>query len=380
MVVNLETQAVLDALGHGVLVFDNNGKLIQYNMMAGTILGTDLNVIKTQGWSAAVELFDTGLQAVDTRMEAIKEQAMQSARPVRFKIYRSGAYVPCWAAAINADGGEVYTMLTLDIPDWELVSNVIDRFRNEMHDAVDSTIGHMRLIARALQVDENTQDPAAAKIARRIGGFTRLVEIHMARAGRLIRLLDRLQDVRTGKVRETVKETRKKIAIKEFLEDFIEVLDEVPLLDPESDNHDYRARISLDVQDELDVNASAPYLNSALREILRNAIMYSLVGTPVLIKANKKGNNIQLDIVDEGYGVRPREQERVFTPFSRARQPQIISEFGYGLALYLCKVEIEAMNGRLWFTSEENVGTTFSIMLPEWKETEGSSSSPKSAS
>jgi signal transduction histidine kinase len=374
MAVNLETQAVLDALGHGVLIFDNSGKLVQYNMMAGTILGTDLNVIKTQGWTAAIELFDTGLEAFDMRMASVKEQAMQSARPIRFKIYRSGAYIPCWAAAINGESGEVYTMLTLDVPDWELVSNVIDRFRNEMHEAVDSTSGHMRLIARALQVNEDTQD-AAARIARRIGGFTRLVEIHMARASRLIRLLDRLQDVRTGKVRENIKETRKKITIKEFLEDFIEVLDEKPLLDPESENHDYRTRISLDVHDEVDVNGSAPYLNSALREIVRNAIMYSLVGTPVILKATAKGNNVQIDIVDEGYGVRPKEQERVFTPFTRARQPQIISEFGYGLALYLCKIEIETMNGRLWFTSEENVGSSFSIMLPQWKETEGSSSS-----
>ena len=56
---------------------------------------------------------------------------------MRFKIYRSGAYVPCWAAALNGEDGEVYTMLTLDVLDWELVSNVIDRFRTEMRDAVD---------------------------------------------------------------------------------------------------------------------------------------------------------------------------------------------------------------------------------------------------
>ena len=122
------------------------------------------------------------------------------------------------------------------------------------------------------------------------------------------------------------------------------------------------------------INGSAPYLNSALRELVRNAIMYSLVGTPITIVALPKGNNVQIDIIDEGYGIRQKEYERVFAPFSRARQPQIISEFGYGLAMYLCKTELEAMNGRLWFTSKEGVGTTFSIQLPAWKDADSSSS------
>ena len=151
---SLELQAVLDALGHGVLIFASDGKLLQNNIMAATILGTDLNVIKSEGWSAASELFDTGLQPMDMRLDAVKAQAIQTDRAIRFKIYRSGAYIPCWAAAVNADNGDVYTMLTLDVPDWELVSNVIDRFRSEMREAVDSTVGHMRLIARVLETDK----------------------------------------------------------------------------------------------------------------------------------------------------------------------------------------------------------------------------------
>jgi len=378
MVQNLEVQTILDALGHGVLIFGNNGDLMQHNIMAATILGTDLNVIKSAGWSAATELFDTGLQPMDLRLDAVKDEAVQSARPIRFKIYRSGAYIPCWAAAVNGQDGDVYTMLTLDVPDWELVSNVIDRFRSEMHEAVDSTVGHMRLIARALETEKADKSSEAAKIARRIGGFTRLVEIHMSRAGRLIKMLDRLQDIRTGKVREIIRDTRKKIDIEDFMEDFVEALDEISLLDPESETHDYRSRLKTSIRDGLYINASAPYLNSALREIIRNAIMYSLVGTPITIVALPKGNNIQVDIIDEGYGVRAKEYDRVYSPFARARQPQIISEFGYGLALYLCKTEIEAMNGRLWFTSKEGVGSTFSILLPAWKDTEGASSASDS--
>ena len=294
-------------------------------------------------------------------------------------VYRSGAYIPCWATAINQSDGEVYTMLTLDVPDWELVSNVIDRFRAEMREAVDSTVGHMRLISRALEIDKVDKTSEAARIGRRIGGFTRLVEIHMSRAGRLIKLLDRLQDIRTAKVKEIIRDSRKKINLEDFMEDFIEALDEVKLLDPESETHDYRARIKPVLREGLYINASAPYLNSALREIIRNAIMYSLVGTPVTIVALPKGNTIQIDIIDEGYGIRAKENARVFTAFSRARQPQIIAEFGYGLAMYLCKTEIEAMNGRLWFTSKEGVGTTFSIQLPAWKDAESSSSMPSEA-
>jgi bacterioferritin (cytochrome b1) len=105
-----------------------------------------------------------------------------------------------------------------------------------MHEVIDSTIGHMRLISRAIETDD--LDPAAAKIGKRISGFTRLVDIHMNRASRLAGMLDRLQDIRTGKVREAIKAERKKIDVSEFIEDFIEVLPETPLLDPETEKHD----------------------------------------------------------------------------------------------------------------------------------------------
>ncbi len=381
MTANLDTQAILDALGHGVLIFSGDGDLIQHNIMAGTILGTDLNLIKSGGWSVAMELFDTDSQPLDLQMDAVREKALQSERPVRFNIFRSGSYVPCWAAALHGADGEVYTMLTLDVPDWAMVSNVIDRFRKEMRDAVDSTIGHINLIERTLkQDDDDDKSAAAAKIERRVGGFTRLINIHMHRARRLMTLLNRLQAIRTDTLRENVRNTRKKINVFDYAEDFIEELDEIQLLDPESETHDYRSRIKTDIGDDLAVNASPAYLTSALREMLRNAIMYSLIGTPITLRVQQKNQNVQFDVVDEGYGVRDKERTRVFEPFIRARQPQIISEFGYGVALYLCKHEIEAMNGRLWFTTEEGVGTTVSMLLPAWREPDTSASDAASSS
>lgn len=372
MVSNLDNQVILDALGHGILIFSGAGELVQHNRMAGTILGTDLNVIKAEGWAVASELFDTGISNPDERMSVVRERAMQGERPERFYIYRSGEYVPCWATALAGTDGEVYLMLTLDMADWKLVGNVIDKFRLEIRDAVDSTIGHVNLIAKTLLNDE---DKATQRIAKRVSGFTRLIGIHMKRATRLMSLLERLEDIRTGKIREIIRGERRRIDFNDFVEDFMESLDEIDLLDPETEVQDLRTRIRIELPDAVYIQGSRRYVQLALQELLRNAIMYSLRGTIVTVSVVQKNQMAQIDVIDEGYGVRQKNWDLVFKPFERGRQPQIISEFGYGLGLHLCKHEIEAMNGRMWFTSEENVGSTFSVLLPLWREASAESAS-----
>jgi signal transduction histidine kinase len=376
MAEQLEAQAVLDALGHGVLIFTNDGKLIQHNRMAGTLLGQDLKLIQKEGWRSAAALFDTDLD-IANRIDEVRKRALQSDRAVRFHIFRGGEYVPCWATVVTGKDGEVLTMLTLDVADWEVIGEVLAKFRMEMRDAVDSTRGHIDLINRTMKTDDT--DSASAKLNRRIGGFTRLIAIHMSRAKRLMTMLERLEDIRTGKVREVIKAERKKLNFVDFMEEFMESLDETELLDPETDVQDYRARIQYKSPDTVYVNVARRYLTYALQELVRNAIMYSLKAAPVKITITPKASvGVQVDVVDEGYGIRQKFEERVFVPFQRAQQPQIISEFGYGLSLYLCKQEIEAMGGRIWFTATDGVGTTFHMMLPLWRDEPVSSSSSSS--
>src|SRR5205085_3041270 len=118
------------------------------------------------------------------------------------------------------------------------------------------------------------------------------------------------------------------------------------------------------------VSASPAHLKNIVRDLLRNAVLYSPKDSPITFRGTKiqQGTAVQLDVIDQGYGIRTKEADRVFAPFQRARQPQIIGEFGYGLSLYLAKAEIESMAGRIWYESEEGVGSTFSVKLPAWKE------------
>jgi signal transduction histidine kinase len=366
--IKLELPAVLDGLGQGVLIFSSDGKLVQENLAARTQLGNDLTTIRTQGWEAAATLFDARKTDPDSLADAVRERALASERPVRFHIYRSGEYIPCWAGAVQSAGGEVCTMITIDVPDWSAMTALVDdRFRSEMQEAIDATQGHIDLIHKTIKIQK--PGTTTEMLAKRITGFTRLISVHMHRVGRLMVMLERLEDIRTGKLRDKLRARRGQITVQRFMEDFVEELDEIMLVDPETEaQDDHRSRITTDVSDELAILASSTHFTQILRDILRNAIMYSMKATPITITARVKPQGVQIDFADQGYGVREKERERVFEAFQRARQPQVFGEFGYGLSLYLCKQEVEAMNGRLWFESEENVGTTFSLLLPEWQE------------
>jgi signal transduction histidine kinase len=365
---NLSSQAVLDGLGQAVLIFDSSNHLITENQAARTLLGSDLRMIRSEGWSAAAILFNTKVNDLDKTFDAIRARALASDRPVRFRAYVNGEHVPCWMGVVHGSHGEVYTMITVETPDWSALSELMRYYLNEVRESVETTRGHAVLIGSTLKSPKPKD--TIETIGRRIGGFTKIIDTHMHRLGMLTQQMERFEAIRTNRIREDVRAQERKLRLADFIEDFVEAIQDDMLADPESDLHDHRRRIKTAVPPGLMVRVSSAHLSVILRDILRNAIMYSMKATPVDVIAHysPKDHAVQIDVIDEGYGIRTTEAERVFAPFARARQPQIIGEFGYGLSLYLCKHEIEAMNGRIWFNSEEGVGTTFSMKIPAWRD------------
>lgn len=372
---HLNYQTILDGLGQGVLIFDSDNRLVVDNLAARSLLGADLKLIRASGWTAAATLFSVRTTDPDDNVETARRRALDSARPVRFHIYRAGEYVPCWAAAVHGEGGEVFTMITIEVPDWSAMTDILTQFRTEVQNAAESSQGHVNLILQSMK--QPRAGETVEQLGRRIGGFVQLIATHMHRMQRLMGLLYRLELIRTGRLPEQLRQERRRINLEDFIEDLLEGLDEIRLLDPETETQDYRGRIKATVSGNLIVSASPVRLTIILHDLLRNAMMYSMKAAPIIImaQASPQNQSVQIDVIDEGYGIRAKEFERVFAPFQRARQPQILGEFGYGLSLYLCKHEVEAMNGKIWFESEEGVGTTFSLKLPLWRDDASSSSS-----
>lgn len=357
---------ILDGLGDGILLFDLAGKLLFDNKTVRAILGSDLVVIRTEGWEAFAMMIDAG-KSDEALAEEIRAKAIRQADPVRFYMLILNAYTPCWATAVHGDSGEACLMISIEQPDWAPLTELMNTFRSEASMAIGNTKNHADLIVRL--ASSRPPDMTTDQLAQRVLGFSELMSQDMFRLQNLLEQLHRLEVIRTGQMLPAIEKARRKHNLLNFVEDFLEDITEKPITDTPP-KQDLRDRIDIDIPGNLYINVSRTHFDNMLRDVLRNAVMYSEADSLIKIRGKSAMNDryVQLEIEDRGYGIREKELDRVFKPFQRARQPQIIAEFGYGLSLYLSKATIEAMGGKLWFESEEGVGTTFFIQLPAYQE------------
>ena len=107
-------------------------------------------------------------------------------------------------------------------------------------------------------------------------------------------------------------------------------------------------------------------INQVLRNLIENAVKYSESGKIVISLSDIEDEYI-ISIKDEGRGIHPEQQERIFELHKTKELTQ--QSRGLGLGLYISKLIIELHQGRLWAESEgEGKGSTFFFSIPKNKE------------
>ncbi|MFB1062558.1 ATP-binding protein [Natrinema sp. H-ect4] len=116
--------------------------------------------------------------------------------------------------------------------------------------------------------------------------------------------------------------------------------------------------------DELPVvEGDASQLRQVFQNLLDNALTYYADGPPrVAVTAERSGGAWEISVRDEGIGIDPDEQDRVFTVFDRLHTHEEYEGTGIGLAL--CRRIVERHGGAIWVDAESDEGTTFSLTLP----------------
>jgi signal transduction histidine kinase len=101
-----------------------------------------------------------------------------------------------------------------------------------------------------------------------------------------------------------------------------------------------------------------------LTNLLSNAIKYNRDGGSVTVHAAHEGEWVRIDVTDTGIGIAKENLELVTTEFFREKRPETRSLEGSGLGLAIVKRLTERAGGQLELSSEEGVGSTFSVLLP----------------
>ena len=112
------------------------------------------------------------------------------------------------------------------------------------------------------------------------------------------------------------------------------------------------------------VAADADKLRQILVNLRENAIKYSPDGGRIEIALSHSDSVVQFSVRDEGLGISEDELTQIFDRFHRVDPNMTRGVGGTGLGLYICRELVEGMHGRMWVTSVEGEGSTFSFELP----------------
>ncbi len=107
-------------------------------------------------------------------------------------------------------------------------------------------------------------------------------------------------------------------------------------------------------------------LKEVLTNLVDNAIKYNRDGGSIDVSSYPlpDGKNLMIEVEDTGYGIPKEEQGKLFQKFFRAQSKETQDVLGTGLGLFITRMLVEKMGGKIGFESQEGRGTTFHFTLP----------------
>jgi signal transduction histidine kinase len=116
--------------------------------------------------------------------------------------------------------------------------------------------------------------------------------------------------------------------------------------------------------DELSIPTDKYFLRQIYDNLLSNAVKYSPRSGKVTIRLYHDGNEVFTEFRDEGQGLTPDDQEKLFREFQTLSARPTAGESSFGLGLSIVKKFTEKLGGRVWCESEHGKGACFTLALP----------------
>jgi PAS domain S-box-containing protein len=321
---------------------------------------------------------DVGYPEWHARMhEREIDEVVRTKRPLRGNIpFRGkgggGIYDYIFVPVFGPDGEvEAVAGTTRDVTDLDRANQALkeadrrkDEFLATLAHELRNPLAPLRNGLELLMVDA---DPASQE---------HVLGIMERQLGQMVHLVDDLMDL--SRISRGVVELRNE---RTTLQELVEMTLESARTYIQAQGHTLAVELP---KEEVPMEGDLTRLVQILGNLLNNAAKYTDAGGHVSLRAAVEGEEVVLEISDNGIGIEEKDRQRVFDMFTRVPgKDSSIRNSGLGIGLHIVKRLVEMHGGRIAVASGGlGKGTTFTVHLPSRpsEQAAAESRSPKAAS
>ncbi len=349
------SRSILEAIADGVLVTDQHGEITLFNQSAERILelkraeviGRSIKHFSGLFSGVALAWMDT----INTWMQGPHSFNPMTTFSEQVSLANGNVLSVNLAPVMNNNEFygtvSVFRDITHLVEVDRLKSEFVATVSHELRTPMTSIKGYVDIMLMGVAGDLSEQQMR----------FLSVVQQNTERLTILVNDLLDLSRIEAGQVNLTFEP----LDLSELIDEVMEEINRLTVV--ENKTMQFNIELPLDLPR---IKGDPERIRQILINLLGNAFHYTPSNGMVNVKAHRLGEEIQVDIKDDGVGIPPKEQERIFDRFYRGGNHMVIATAGTGLGLSIVAKLINMHHGRIWVQSSgiEGEGSTFSFTLP----------------
>jgi two-component system phosphate regulon sensor histidine kinase PhoR len=329
--------AVLENMADGVLIVGGDGRVRLINPSAASLLGTTREAALGLSFAQATrhhELIDVW-------------RSCQEAGSERIELLQIGAEALFWRVIVtpleDKDGSGSLVILQ-DLTELHRLQTIRQDFLGNVSHELRTPLASLRALVETLR-DGAMEDPPAAR------RFLDHIETEVDALTQIIQESLELSRIESGRVPLRLSPT----AVPDV------VLPAIERLRPQAERAGLLVQLNLP-EDLPHVLADRERIQQVITNLVHNAIKFTPAGGEINIAADLSDDDVVVSVRDTGIGIADEDLSRVFERFYKSDRAR--SGGGTGLGLAIAKHIVQGHGGRIWASSVEGQGSTFSFSLP----------------
>ncbi len=342
------TRVLIEAMSNGVLVVDDQGKIVLMNQALGKLASCDDKQVQGRDLAevidcpAVIETLGEVLQgkAADGEVIHCTMDSGISGEPVYLQV-RCGPFLDIRGKTVGtlAVFDDITAIQRLD----ELKNEYVSTVAHEIASPLSSVLNQLQNLSQGLAGGLNDRQKGIVDRARsRIQGIINLSSD----------LLD-LSKIEAG----VMGEADEQLDLTAIVEESVDIM--------RAGAADKAQSLSLEISPDLPkVRGVARELQEVFVNLVSNAVRYTPEDGSISVQAKQDQGWAVIQVKDTGYGIPADEQGKIFDRFYRVKDANTRNIVGTGLGLPIVKRVVESCGGVIELSSRPGKGSTFTVRLP----------------